>query len=475
MAINISSRLEPFWDSFLLDEAKTTAELKGFSPVKKEKVFTCDAPWEGDGCDYFNLFFDDGIYRMYYLGWSMKGEVGNTGISSELHIRICYAESRDGITWIKPNLGLCEYNGSKENNILLDKNTQKFDNFYVFKDSNPACPPEEKYKAITGDHGAFGKYLKAYYSPDGIHFTPKHIISTSDYYDTLNVAFYDNIRKKYFAFVRGFHGGKFENGVRDVRCLTSPDFVNWSDSEQINFNDELDVPLYTNAVSPYPRAPHIFTGFPTRYIERKEWTPNFDRLCGREKRLERFSQHPRYGLTVTDCIFMTSRDGYYWTRYNDPILRPGAENGRNWVYGNCYPCVGMVETPSSDSGAPNELSMLVGENHWMDIPTEIYRYVIRTDGFAALCAGWQTKTAATKPLIFDGEKMVINFSTSARGSLYITVTDEDGNSIESGELFGDSIDRRVDFSGSLSAFSGKPVTIRFEMTECNLFSMKFVR
>ena len=473
MPIQILSRLEPFWDSFLLNEAETTAELKGFSPVKKEKVFSCDAPWEGDGCDYFNLFYDDGLYRMYYLGWSMSGNIGDTGSAGDGIIRICYAESRDGLNWVKPNLGLCEYRGNKDNNILLDHTTQKFDNFYVFKDSNPACPPEAKYKAVTGDHGAFGKYLKAYYSADGIHFTPQHIISTSDFYDTLNIAFYDPLREKYFAFVRGFHGGQFENGVRDVRCLTSSDFVNWSDSEQISFNDDLDVPLYTNVVSPYPRAPHVFTGFPTRYIERKEWTPNFDRLCGRDRRLDRFNQSRRYGLTVTDCIFMTSRDGRFWTRYNDPILRPGPENGRNWVYGDCYPCVGMIETPSSDAGAPTELTMLVSENHWMGIPADIYRYVIRVDGFAALSAGWQTKTAVTKPLIFDGREMVINFSTSARGSLYITISDEAGNSIESGELFGDSIERTVDFSGDLSAFRGKAVTIRFEMTECNLFSMQF--
>ena len=53
MAIRIDSRLEPFWDDFLLDSAKTTAELRNFSPVKREKVMDLGEPWEGDGCDYF--------------------------------------------------------------------------------------------------------------------------------------------------------------------------------------------------------------------------------------------------------------------------------------------------------------------------------------------------------------------------------------------------------------------------------------
>lgn len=469
MTTNIASRLEPFWDDYLLNTSETTAQLQKFSPVKREAVMICDMPWEGDGCDYFNFFYDDGLYRMYYLGWAMTKN-GKTKPSS---IRVCYAESKDGINWTKPNLGLREFDGSKENNIILDNTDQAFDNFYVFKDTNPVCQPEAKYKAITGNHGSFGVYLMAYYSPDGIHFTPQHTLSNSDYYDTLNIAFYDPRIKSYVAYVRGFHGGKFEDGVRDIRRLTSPDFIHWSESEQISFNDDLDVPLYTNVVSIYPRAPHIYTGFPTRYIERKEWTKNYDRLCGREKRLERFNTSRRYGLTVTDCIFMSSRDGKYWTRYQDAFLRPGSENGRNWVYGDCYPAVGFVETPSADAGADRELSMFVFENHWQGIPTAMHRYTIRMDGFAGLSAGWQTKVAVTKPLTFSGDTMVLNFSTSARGSLYVTIMDAEGNSIQSGELFGDSTARVVDFEGNLAAFSGKPVTICFEMTECDLFSMQF--
>lgn len=473
MAINIASRLEPFWDDYLLDTQQTTAKLQKFSPVKREKLFECGEAWEGDGCDYFHILRDDGLYRMYYVAWRMSGHIGNTASAGDAQIRICYAESRDGIHWVKPDLGLRECLGSKENNIILDKTDQKFDNFYVFKDTNPNCPPEAKYKAITGDHGPFGKYLKAYYSPDGIRFTARHMISNSDFYDTLNTAFYDPEIQMYVAYVRGFHGGGFGDGVRDIRRLTSPDFVTWSESKQITFNDDLDIALYTNGVSIYPRAPHIYTGFPKRYIERKQWTKNYDRLCGKEKRLERFQHNPRYGLTVTDCIFMSSRDGENWTRYQDAFLRPGPENGRNWVYGDCSVCVGFVETPSADRGADSELSMLVKENHWQDIPAEVYRYTIRKDGFAGLHGDWQGKTAVTKELVFSGDTMVINFATSARGSLYVTVTDEDGNKLESGELFGDSTARVVDFDGDLSAFSGKPVTIRFEMTECDLFSMKF--
>ena len=39
--------------------------------MKKEMVMHLDMPWEGDGCDYYNIMNDDGLYRMYYLGCAM--------------------------------------------------------------------------------------------------------------------------------------------------------------------------------------------------------------------------------------------------------------------------------------------------------------------------------------------------------------------------------------------------------------------
>ena len=60
-------------------------------------------------------------YYMFYVGHhstlTEKGQV-HIGPSS-----FCYAESDDGIHWRKPNLGLCEFQGSKANNIMMDPAT----------------------------------------------------------------------------------------------------------------------------------------------------------------------------------------------------------------------------------------------------------------------------------------------------------------------------------------------------------------
>lgn len=59
----------------------------------------------------------------------------------------CYAESKDGIRWYKPKLGLFSQEGSKDNNIVWAGIGTH--NFTPFKDANPDCTPEAKYKALA--------------------------------------------------------------------------------------------------------------------------------------------------------------------------------------------------------------------------------------------------------------------------------------------------------------------------------------
>jgi hypothetical protein len=85
-------------------------------------------------------------------------------------------------------------------------------------------------------------------------------------------------------------------------------------------------------VQPYYRADHVYVGFPSRYVEKKAWTPNFDQLPGVERRRQRMAVSPRYGLTVTDCVFMSSRDGFvsYRATYRPckVVLKPILFEGR---------------------------------------------------------------------------------------------------------------------------------------------------
>jgi hypothetical protein len=237
-----------------------------------------------------------------------------------------------------------------------------------------------------------------------------------------------------------------------------------------------NVQLYTNAVSPYPRAPHVFIGFPVRYHERKAWTPNYDELCGREARLERiFKGYARAGLVITDGLFMCSRNGYDFHRYDEAFLRPPVEHPYSWMYGDCYAAAGIAETASDIPLADPEYSLYVIENYRAATGFDlIVRYTIRLDGFVSLHAGGEERLTVTKPFVYSGSELYINVETSARGYAYFTLSSTDGE-YTSIEVFGNSTDKRVRFEddGIIARLSGNEVVLSVRMFDADLYSIRF--
>ncbi len=189
-------------------------------------------------------------------------------------------------------------------------------------------------------------------------------------------------------------------------------------------------------------------------------------------------QCPRFGLTVTDCVFMSSRDGLHFDKCDEALFTPGYEFHASWIYGNCYPAYFMWETPTDD-GENKELSMLVGQYyaHGNTVYRDVYeRFTLRIDGFACYKAKYAGGKVVTKPFVFEGDELRINFSTSAKGCVYITLRDADGNEAKTCELFGDKIDRRVRFeNANLSDFAGKTVTLEFDMRDARLYAFEFTK
>ncbi len=137
----LGSRRELFVDDYLIDELDG-ATLKMHQPTAQEVVIVCDEPWEGNTSAYFTLFADGDRFRMYYRGSHFNEETKKAAHPEFT----CYAESQDGIHWTKPKLGLFEFNGSKDNNIV--RAGEDTHNFTAFKDANPQCPPDAQYKAL---------------------------------------------------------------------------------------------------------------------------------------------------------------------------------------------------------------------------------------------------------------------------------------------------------------------------------------
>jgi hypothetical protein len=469
--IYIGSRLELMVDDHLIAGMSGGLERRLHPPTPREVVIVHDDPWEGSGSGYHTIFQDGDLYRMYYKAWQLSPEQGKVVIPHDTFG--AYAESDDGIHWRKPNLGLFAFEGSKENNIVwMGKGGH---DFTVFKDSNPECRPEAKYKAIAYGPNPTGAY--AFQSPDGIHFSPMSDkpVMTKGAFDTQNLAFWDSDRGEYRAYIRDFL-----KGVRGIRTATSSDFMTWSEPIWLAYSGADEEALYTNQVKPYYRAPHLYIGFPTRYSERG-WSASMEALPELAHRRLRSSGSDRYGMALTDALFMTSRDGQSFTRWPEAFLRPGLRTKDNWKYGDNYVAWQVVETKSSIPDAPNELSLYATESYWTGTSSQLRRFTLRMDGFVSMHAPMRGGEFVTKPIVFDGSRLVMNFSTSAAGSIRVEVQDANGKAFDGFALadcpasFGDSLDREMGFKDgvSLSQFAGKPIRLRFALKDADLYAIRF--
>lgn len=487
--IDVGSRLELMVDDYLI-ERTSGARLVIHHPVPREVVLVHDEPWEGSGSGYHSVFRDGDSYRMYYKAWQLT--VTEKGLNTNSHpLYCCYAESKDGIHWKKPKLGLHEFQGSKENNIVMVGGRIGSINPdpghpAVFKDDNPDCPADARYKAIVRSAGPRG--LLPFKSPDGIHWSSMsdRPVITEGAFDSQNLAFWDPVRREYRAYWRIFTAGVTTeknwkpSGHRAIRTATSKDFLTWGPHTDLKYVDSPPEHLYTNQIKPYYRAPHLFIGFPTRYIDRG-WSESMRKLPGLAHRKMRAKASRRYGTALTEGLLMTSRDGVTFHRWNEAFLRPGPEWKGNWMYGDKYIAWSVVETASDMDGAPNELSLYATEDYWTNHGSQLRRYTIRMDGFVSVQAPMAGGELVTKPLKFDGARLVLNFSTSAAGSVQVEIQSPDGKPIEGfaladcPEIFGDAIEREVAWKGGpdLSRLAGKAVRLRFVLKDADLYALRF--
>jgi hypothetical protein len=136
---------------------------------------------------------------------------------------VCYAESVDGIQWVKPNLGQVEFKGSYSNNAirLPDEATQAAE---VICD--PADPdPQRRYKMVCNAHNGRTFVFRTATSPDGTswRFSTNHAI---DQFAELS-SFY---RFRGLYIVNGQGAGDGEGGGargRQGYAWVSPDFEHW--------------------------------------------------------------------------------------------------------------------------------------------------------------------------------------------------------------------------------------------------------
>lgn len=209
------------------------------NPMFREDFFsTPPRKWEvryDNG--YPNVIYDpkEQIYRLYYTLFSADPDSGNTSLEERIgkrytprHDRItstAYAESRDGVHWEKPSLGLVEFEGSRDNNLLM----MYAHGTGVMLDEEEQNP-SKRYKMVTRvDYPGTRGYMAVSFSPDGLHWQelipwPKH----NPQADSHNFVFRDHRDGNYKLITR-----IWKNGLRISAFCESSDFINWSEPREI--------------------------------------------------------------------------------------------------------------------------------------------------------------------------------------------------------------------------------------------------
>lgn len=463
--LELANRRQLFVDSWLIDDL-SNVRLEMHSPVDEGPVVQFDKPWEGQFCGYCTVIRDGELFRLYYRGRPNKGADGDIGEVT------CYAESRDGLNWSKPNVNQFVVKGHAENNVILADAAPSTHNFSPMLDTAPNVNSQLRFKALGG---TMSSGLIAWTSADGIHWSklqeepviPVSMVPFKYMFDSQNLAFWSESENCYVCYFRVFEGG-----IRRIARSTSADFVHWTApvlmQYETNGKPSPIEHLYTNQTHPYFRAPQIYVSVAARFMP--------GRQVLNAEQAKAINVDPSYFKDTSDANFMTTRGSDTYQRtFLSAFIRPGI-GAHNWVSRTNYPALNVVQTDAT------EMSVYVNQDYAQP-SAHLRRYSMRLDGFASVHAEYQGGHFNTKPFTFDGNKLSINFSTSAAGGVRFEIQDADGNPIpgfamsDSVMQIGNEIDRTVTWkSGSdLSSLSGKTIRLLCSMKDADLFSLQFVR
>lgn len=509
--LEIGSRLELFVDRYLIDHLEGT-QLKLHEPNPAEMAIKMEGKFGG----YSTVIKDGQTYRMYYGAMYAPGD-GEDEVT-------CYAESSDGIHWSKPELRLFEVHGTRANNVVLAGQSQVSHTFSPFLDTRPGIPPAERLKALGGmftrrGTGFDSGGLKAFASADGIlwkQLQDKPVINHGHYpfhTDTDQPsAFWSESEGLYVCYIRMWldrnkqaaccdivlgDGCKIcdphrrhptGKGYRWIGRTASKDFINWSKVLPMDVGEAPVEQFYHNQTHPYFRAPHIYVALPTRIMTHpihrglqavtdtqvRELLADPEIRASGDWLLASPGTQSDIGLDFTDTVLLTSRGRTSYKRtFPEGFIRPGI-GVSNWTNRANYSVLGIVPTSEREMSVYMMRDTLLPSKH-------IRRYTLRTDGFISVNAPYAGGEMVTKVFRFSGKELLINYSTSAAGSLRVEIQDKSGQVIpgysfsDCAQIIGDEIARVVSWGGDsdLAKLAGRPVRLRFAMKDSDLYSVRF--
>jgi hypothetical protein len=476
VVLDVGDRKQLLLDDEYLVETSVRVRAVLRQPVKHGfPVLSPDKPWEEGGLHTGSIIHDQGMFKMWYGGLNSEGRTRC----------FCYATSRDGISWEKPSLGLFDWDGSKDNNIVMlpHHDEDNLGTACVFKDDHEAGE-ERAFKLVhhyirkAGDDYVYG--LQAATSPDGIRWNRIAEPLFTDYkpFDCFNIVFWDEFLESYVAYVRRRARRRFPRekrrfpseptALRSVGRAESKDFVHWTSPEVIVLGPGEGDP---------PESDYYGSGA-FRYCDHAYlmMTPFFDHATDQvHLRLASSRDDVTWRLVCGRRPFIPTGDPQAWDSMQIYPLVPAVAHGDEvYIYYHGLDEGHYARRAASDEYRPNDGFGLA---------------TLPLDGFVSLQAGYLPGVVTTWPLEFSARFLFLNMeATPVDESVWgtdhgiaVEVLDEEGYPVpefsrhDCDTLTEGGTRQQVTWNGrgDLSLLIGKAVKLRFYLQFAGLYSFQF--
>jgi hypothetical protein len=345
---------------------------------------------------------------------------------------ICYAVSRDGIRWEKPNLGLVEFRGNKENNLIW-RGPHGAGVFKDLRDPNP----KRRYKMFFK-----GRKISVAFSGDGLHWSKAIECPEANVRgDTHNNAVWAPTLSEYVGITRTWARPR----GRQVARTSSKDFLKWSKAKVVLEGLENHLQTYAMPVFYYAG---VYIGLPAIY------NSDADR-------------------THTELTW--SPDTVTWHRIDagSPLIANSAGKGEyDWgcVYAAAYPVFLQDEIRLYYGGCDDK--HFGWRNGYFCLAT------LRPDGFAGYEQRSKDASAfvTTKPLLATGRQLTLSADVGEDGFIKIKILNDSGEELAEAKPVRQTVtDTKVQWESKVTirTYKGKTIRLMFELRNAKLYSFSF--
>lgn len=477
-------------DDFIIEEKNNITRALGI-PQKMGVVMGPTIPTDFDPVKLFpnGLPENGGAYefgRRLSVVWNEKRQIFQMLYRASAENLTGYAESRDGINWVKP---LISEDGKSNLITYRGKNRGIFYEASFMIDPTVPWGHPEKYKAA---YNPGNTQCAIAYSKDGIHWKGYNNGEsvTGRAADTYNQILWDSLAQRYLLLTRtdlGDEGGFQES--RSTRIM-----VHQKDNDLINYPTNWKTMVNINVDDPEEKRTKA--GVPQRQMESMcLWVYEniyfalmhvltAGDLTGFEGLREIADADKRPETDVIDYYIGTSRNGIdfdkTWLYARTPFIVRGADYHFD---------KGMLQ-PSSEIITRNDEHLIyyTGQYNQHHTPEnnkkesgKIGLAKLPLDRFICHRAGDTTGTITTKPFSLRGDILEVNVDAGS-GWLQVELLDEMGLGIPGFSGLGakkyeaiDELRLRTEWQKgrSLNDLQGKTIKLRFKINNAKLYAFKF--